>query len=72
MICPECNKEMKAGTTTFIGTTGLDPMTCNFTADEEKDKSFFKRKTISITALNGFEYASYGCEDCKIVMPVIK
>ncbi len=72
MLCPKCNKEMKSGTTTFMGITGPIPMICNFIADKEKNKKFFDRKTESITTIQGFESEAFYCDDCKILMPIIK
>lgn len=72
MLCPKCNKEMVIGTSTFMGATGLIPMICNFTSDEEKNKSLFKRKTISKTMLQGIEYETYCCKDCDTLVLIIK
>ena len=72
MLCPKCGREMKEGTATFMGTAGLIPMICSFTANEEKSKKLFERGSVSITVMQGFESESFFCEDCKLIMPIIR
>lgn len=72
MLCPKCSKEMVAGTSTFMGMTGMIPMICNFTSNEEKNKGFFKRNSVSKTMVQGVECEAYRCEDCDIYVPIIK
>ena len=63
---------MITGTSTFMGVTGLNPMVCTFTGNEEKSKGIFKRKTVSKTMLQGHETETYYCDDCEIMVPIIQ
>ena len=43
-------------------------MVCDFSSDEEKLKSVFKRRTTTKTVMQGFEYEAFHYEECDIII----
>jgi hypothetical protein len=72
MQCPVCGKEMKTGTSTFMGSTGLTPMACVFTDSEVKQKGFFRHNVVSKVLLQGDDIETYFCESCQLLLPLIR
>ena len=72
MNCPKCNKEMEAGTVSFMGVQGFPQIMCNFVSNDEKSKGIFKRKTQTKIILSGSEASGYSCTECDLILPLIQ
>ena len=72
MNCPKCDKEMEAGTVSFMGVQGFPQIMCDFVSDAEKSKGIFKRKTQTKIILPGSETDAYYCAECDLTIPLIK
>lgn len=71
MKCPKCEREMKQGEASFMSMQGLEQISVSFTADSEKGKGFFRRRTENKIVCSGDKTKSYYCSYCNKIVPFI-
>lgn len=72
MKCPQCDNEMAKGKAVFMSLAAITPMAVSFTADSEKEKGLFKRKSKEKAIISGYDPEAHYCESCNLVVPIIE